>query len=239
MNEFRIASRELSNPRRERKIRLILWGVVLALSVISLFAVYDAHAASVQLNTALVWVAVLIIIGAIVGANFFAARMGIQKAERDLVIVLTERDLIRRRTGWPDVRIGLAEIKFLYERPGWLLVESVEPSRKIAVPARVEGFGLLREQLAKYGPVGRAPERSALGLVPMVASFVCWMFVLWSKDPGIVKGSGILGLVLLGWESFQLNRKLHDSPKRAILLSLIGLSWVAALILVYLRMVRG
>lgn len=48
-----------------------------------------------------------------------------------------------------------------------------------------------------------------------------------------------MALILLTWESFRLLRQLRHSPKRVALSLLIGLGWVAAVLLIYLRVVRG
>src|SRR6266853_4205022 len=137
MSEFRVSSNKESTQRRDHGTRLVLWGAVLVLSCITLFAVYDAGSASPQIKTALAWLAGLIVAGAIGGAYFLSYRQAIEKVKEGLVFELTEKDLVRRRSGWRDVRIGLQEIHTLYEGQGWLVVESVEPIRKIAIPAEV------------------------------------------------------------------------------------------------------
>jgi len=238
MSEFKVASFDASDRGRERNIRLITWGAVLVMSGITLFAVYDARSASPQLVRALGWLAVVIVAAAIVGAHFLAARLGLEKFEHDLVFVLTDKEVVRRRRGWPDVQIGLAEIKTLYRRPGWLVVESNEPRRTMAIPERVEGFESLRSELTKHSPITAAPQRSPWGFIALVGSFLCWGLVLLSKDTGVVMGAGAVALLLLVWESSRLFGQLRRSPKRLPLSLLIGLSWVAAALLVYLRIVR-
>jgi hypothetical protein len=209
------------------------------MSGITLFAVYDARSADPQLVRALGWLAVVIVVAAIVGAHFLAARLGLEKFEHELVFVLTDKAVVRRRPGWPDAQIGLAEIRALYQRPGWLVVESNEPSRKMAIPEGVEGFESLRSELTKHSPITTAPQRSPWGFVVLIGSLLCWALVLWSKDTGVVMGAGALSLLLLVWESFRLIGQLRHSPKRLVLSILIGLSWVAAALLVYLRIIRA
>ena len=148
MSEFRVISDEKSIRKRERWTRLIFWGAASTLSGVTLFAVYGADFASPELKTALAWLAGLIVAGTIIGAYFVVYRHAIEKAKRELVFELTDTDLVRRKSGWPDVRIGLPEIRALYERQDWLVVESVEPTRRIAIPAEAEGFAVLRAELA-------------------------------------------------------------------------------------------
>lgn len=238
MNEFKVASPDASDRGREGNIRLITWGVVLVMSGITLFAVYDARSASPQLVRALGWLAVVIVAAAIVGAHFLAARLGLGKYGHELVFVLTDKAVVRRRPGWPDVQIGLAEIKSLHQRPGWLVVESNQPRRTMAIPERVEGFESLRSELTKHSPITAAPQRSPWGFLVLIGSFLCWGLVLLSKDTGVVMGAGAVALLLLVWESFRIFGQLRHSPKRLALSLLIGLSWVAAALLVYLRIVR-
>ncbi len=239
MTEFKVASSDVSDRGRERNVRLITWGVVLIMSGITLFAVYGAHSASPPLVRALGWLAVIIVVAAIVGAQFLAARLGVEKFEHDLVFVLTETDVVRKRGGWPDVQIGFSEIKALYQRPGWLVVESNQPRRRIAIPERVEGFGSLRAELVKHAPIVATPQRSPMRFILVVASLVCWGLVLWSRDAAVVMASGAVALLLLGWESFRLFGQLRHRPKKVVLCLLIGLSWVAAALLVYLRVIRS
>jgi hypothetical protein len=239
MNEFKVTFPDASHRQRERNIRVITWGVVLVMSAITLFAVYDARSASPELVRALGWLAVVIVVAAIVGAHFLASRLGLEKFEHDLVFVLTDKAVVRRRQGWPDVQIGLAEIRGLYQRPGWLIVESNEPRRTIAIPERVEGFESLRSELTKHGSIEVAPQSSPWRFVALIGSLLCWGLVLLSKDRGVVMGAGAVALALLTWESFRLFVKLRHSPKRPALSVLIGLSWVAAALLVYLRIIRA
>ena len=239
MTEFRVASNTESNRSRDRRIRLITWGTVLTLSGITLFAVYGVHSANYQLNTALAWLAVLIVVGAIVGAYFLATRLGLDRLERDLAFVLTDKNLVCRRKGWPDVSIDFSEIKTLHEQHGWLVIESVEPHKRIAVPKEVAGFASLRTELTKYSPViVPPPRRSVMGFISMLASLLCWGLVLLSRRSGVVKVAGAVALILLGWESFRLFKQLRHNPKRLLLWALISLSWVAAILVVYFRIAR-
>jgi hypothetical protein len=239
MNEFRVASDNISDRRRERRARLFLWGIVLALSVITLFAVLGYNSASRQLNTTLAGLVVLMVGGAIVCAHFLAFRHGVETVENEIVFELSDEDLVRKRHGYPDVRIRLSEINALYAQHGWLVIESVEPRRTIAVPEKVERFSLLRAQLAKHSPIIVAPQRLALGFVPAVAYAICWGVVLWSKDALVAEVAAISGLTLLGWESVRLYRQLRDSPRRHLMWALVGLGWLATALVFYVKFVRG
>jgi hypothetical protein len=210
------------------------------LSGVTLFAVHGARSAFPQVNTALTWLAALMVAGAIMGAHFLAFRRGLQKAESDLVFVLTDEDLIRRKSGCPDVRILLSAITALYERRGWLVVESAEPPTRIAIPDRVDGFKSLRAELTKHSRIIAAPPRpSLLRIIPTVGYIVSWSFVLWSRNASVAGVAGIVGLILLGWESFRAYELPRHSPKRIAIWCLLGLGWVGVALIIYFRIARS
>jgi hypothetical protein len=220
-------------------MRLILWGAVLGLSCITLFAVFGAGSASPQINTALAWLAGLIVAASIVGANLVSYRRGMEKVKRDLSFELTDKDLIRRKAGWPDVRIGLQEIHALYEGQGWLVVESVEPIRKIAIPAEVEGFAVLRAELAKHNSIVTTRRRSVLVFTPLVVSLICWVVALESKNSTARGLAAAAALMIFAWGSLQLVRLMNGKPKRFLVWIALGVCWAAAILLVYLQVMRA
>ncbi|MGH9566887.1 MAG: hypothetical protein ACRD4I_12935 [Candidatus Angelobacter sp.] len=234
MAEFRFGATEVLKGSRERRIRLALWGAVIALLAIALFTFHGAPSAIPQLNTVLMWLAGFIVAGAIVSAYFLAFRRGIEKVEHDLAFVLTDSDLIRKRSGYPDVQIDLSRINAIYERHAWLVVESLEPYKKIAIPKEIDGFGSLREELGKHKPIIVSQRPHWVWFIPTAAYLLCWALVLWSKNPRIMIVSGIIGFVLLGWESFRFCRQLRRSKNWVSLLPL-GLSWLGAILVVYFR----
>jgi hypothetical protein len=149
ISEFRAVSNEAIR-RRDRWIRLTVWSTIPLLLVTTFVGVYAALSSSPHVYATFKWFAVLIVVGAIVGAYFLGNRLSIERLERDMVFVLTEKDVIRRRTGYPDIRIGFSEIGALLERNNWLVVESIPPIKKTAIPRGVEGFAALRAELAKH-----------------------------------------------------------------------------------------
>jgi len=239
MSEFRVQN--VSADGRNRGTRLILWGVILTLAAIAVFSIFG-HPGNAGLNAILTAVVIVIVVASALGANVLAVQSGLEKIERDSVFVLNDEGLIRQRKGWPDVRIGLSEIKALREMRDGLLIESVEPRRQIVVPKEVQGFALLRTELEKHSPVIESPRhlphKTLPRVMPMIASLLCWGLVLWSRDANVVKVMASTAVALMGFETFQINKQLRDSPKRFVVLSVIVLSWIAALLLIYLRIVR-
>jgi len=233
MSEFKVISDNKSFRKRERWIRLTLWGAAFALSCITLFAFYGANSASPELTTVLAWLAGLIVAASIVGANLVSYTHGMEKVKRDLSFELTDKDLIRRKAGWPDVRIGLPEIRALYERQGWLVVESVEPTRRISIPAEVEGFAVLRAELAKHNSIVTTRRRSASVFTPLVVSLVCWVVALESKNSAARGLAAVAALMILAWGSLHVVRLMNGKPKRFLVWMIVGISWAAAILLLY------
>jgi hypothetical protein len=236
--EFKVSSHNASSQSRDQRIRLVLWGAVLLLVGITLLGLFGTRSFGPAVNTALTVAAIAIVIGVVGSAYFFAGKTGIERAKLSMVFLLTDRDLVRQRVGWPEVRIGLSEVKALFERPGWLVVESLEPRRRIAIPHDVEGFGTLRSELIKHGPIVEPPRRSPIIAVPLVASLFCWALVMLSKEPWVVRTAGCIALVLLAWDSFRIDRLLRRSPKRYLLWAALACSWAMAFWIIYIRVAR-
>jgi hypothetical protein len=238
MSEFRVTLDKASQGRRDGKIRIAVWGVVLLLLVTAIVGVLSVRLSNPHVNTAFTWLAISIVAGAIVGAHLLATRLGLEKLERDTIFLLTEEDVVRRRAGWPDVRIGLSEITSLIERRNWLVVEGAESTSRIAIPREVDGFATLRAELAKHCSITVQPTRSLVELIPIIASLLCWGTVFWLRDATVVRVAAATALVLLAWESFRLYSRLRQNPKRLLGLLWIALGWVAAILVVYFRLLR-
>lgn len=158
MTEFRIKS-DHQFERREHTARLILWGAVVVLAGIALFAVYGRESANPVLLTWMAGLTVLLLVGSIVGANVFAMELGTDKLKRGLVFEMNEKELVRKSADWPDVRIGLSEICALQEGQAGLMVASNNPPREIAIPKAVDGYEELRTELAKHCSITVRPRR--------------------------------------------------------------------------------
>jgi hypothetical protein len=223
-----------------------LWSIVAALivipfSAIALFVHYGDRTPSYLAPTTVAWLSASLVVAAIGAAYFAAYQNGLQKLKRETAFALTDQDLVRKRSGWPDTRIGLSEIKTLYERNGWLVVESSEPRRRIAISDEVEGFATLRAELAKHRSISdpaKASPQSLLGLVLPLASILCWSLVLMSHDVAVIKLAGASGLILLGWSSYHVGRKLSQYPKTFFVWTFLTITWAAALWFVYLQITR-
>ena len=122
-----------------------------------------------------------------------AERRRTRKTQRGFSV--TEKELIARRNGWPDVRIGLSEtFRLSHKQPGRLIVASPDKSRLIAIPEDIEGYGNLRSQLARYGEITEVPKRPVpiVTYVPTLLCWFSWALVLFSKEVTVVRQPRLL-----------------------------------------------
>ncbi|MGZ4733862.1 MAG: hypothetical protein ACXVZH_17140, partial [Terriglobales bacterium] len=129
------------------------------LVAITVIGIGRARSASYQESSVYTCLAVAIVVCAVGGAYYVGVRLGLEREKLKATFLLTDRELVRRIEGWPDIRIALSEINALCEHRNSLVVESGDPSRRIAVPKDVERFESLRTELLKHGPLLKPPER--------------------------------------------------------------------------------
>jgi hypothetical protein len=246
VTEFRVSPNHIFRRDQSRRIRVVLWSIVaslivIPLSAIALFVHYRDRTPSYLAPSTFVWFCASLVVVAIGAAYYAAFQNGLQKLKRETAFALTEQDLVRKRSGWPDVRIGLSEVKTLYERNGWLVVESAEPLRRIAISNEVGGFATLRAELAKHRAISDPPTRSPLQPLKFVfplASILCWILVLTSHQVGVVRIAGVSGLILYGWSSYQLGSRLRENPKRLFVWMFLAVGWAVMTGFVYLQVKR-
>lgn len=226
-------------------MRFVLWGAVPGILAVILFFTYGAGSAGPLLNSP-EGLGGLVVVLVLLGGFVRALRHARDVIALQTVFVLTDTHLIRRRTGHPDIQIGLTEMK-LYLRSGLLLVESADPLRKISIPEDVSRFEFLRTELARHVPAVRQPGRSPainsligsiLGCVLVLVSIISWALVLWSRNALAAGLGAAIGAILLGWHSFFLGRHFRNHPKRPLILAWIGIEWVAAALVVCFRLLR-
>lgn len=236
--EFRVSPDNATIQKHDNHIRLFLWGAVLLLVAITITGIVGVRSIGRSGETVLVVIAGAVVVSVVGAAYVLGAQEGIEISKRNTVIVMTETDLVRQRSGWPEVRIALSEVKNLYERPGWLLVESVEPRRRIAISRDVDRFQFLRSELLKRASLVKLPRRSPLLALPTLVSLFCWALVFWSKESQVVKTAACMALALFAWGSFHLGRLRIPSPKRYLVWAMLATIWMAALWIIYSRLAR-
>jgi hypothetical protein len=240
MLEFEIESDSL-DKRREAKRRLLSWGVVLSLfaMTVSIYAIGFLGLLSADSDFRwLAWLSVPAGLGAVIGASILAYRDALRRAEREMVFVLDDSGIVRRRKGFPEVRIAFSEVDTLGEELRWLVVKSTEPRRKIAIPNNVKGYEVIRAELAKHhalaAQVKKLPLKSA---GPMTVSILSWAAVLWFRDVRVVIPAAVIAMTLLAFGSRRLWILFRRGPKTAVFVGL-GIAWLSAILLIYLRVMR-
>jgi hypothetical protein len=235
MQEFRIEGDVL---RREARFRVLAWGTVLFLIAIAILLFVLHVSGNLPPNPNLLWLFVFTFNGAVIGACILAFREGLRRAERKMVFVLDESGLTRKRPGYAEIKIAFSEIKTLSEELGWLIVRSADSGKKIGIPKAVQGYEAVRAELAKHHSLSVSasfPWKRAV--LPMI-SVLSWVAVLWFSDVRIVLFAGVVALITLAFASRRLWTLLHKGRTRLLFWACLGLAWLAAFLMIYLRVVQ-
>jgi hypothetical protein len=240
MREFKIET-DVPNERKTKRW-LLSWGIVLLLFAMTalIFVLGFQGLLSVGLDLHwLGWLGLPASLGAVIGASVLAIREALYRAEREMVFVLDDKEIVRRRKGYPDVRIAFSEVDSLGEEMRWLVVKSTEPGIKIAIPNNVKGFEVIRAELAKHHFLSAQAKKFPLkSAAPMTISVLSWAAVLWFRDLRVVIPAGIIAVSLLALGSHRLWTLLRRGPKRLVPLVCLGIVWFSAILLIYVRTVR-
>jgi len=241
MPEFKIEADALSK-RRELRFRLLSWGTVLSLFAMTvlIYALGFLGLLSVHSDLRwLAWLSVPTILGAGIGALVLAFREGLRRAEREMVFVLDDNGIVRKRKGFPDVKIAFSEVDYLGEELRWLVIKSIEPRRKIAIPNDVKGSEVIRAELTKHHALCSAQAKFPLKSTALLTiSILSWAAVLWLRDLRAVIPAGAIALISLAVGTHRLWTLLYRGPKRLLLWVCLGFAWFSAILLIYVRL-RG
>jgi cytochrome c oxidase subunit IV len=241
VREFKIEADALSR-RRETRIRLLLWGTVLLLTAATILIFVLGVSGALNAKSILILLFVFTVLGSVIGVSILACREALNYAKRQMVFVLDGSKIVRKRQGYPEVKIAFSEIETLSEELGWLIIKSTEPRRKITVPNNVRGYEVIRTEIAKHhalSPSAKFPLMSATkSTALMIISVLSWATVLWFPDMRVVIPAGAIALVTLAVGSYRLWTLLHRDSKRPILWICLGFVWFSAILIIYLRLVR-
>ncbi len=241
MPEFKIEPDAL-NERRDAKRRLVSWSIVLLLfaMTVSIYTLGFLGLLSVDSDLRwLAWLSVPALLGVVIGTFILAFREALRYAEREMVFALDDNGIVRKRKGFPEVRIPFSDVDTLGEELRWLVVKSTKPYRKITIPNNVKGYEVIRAELTKHHalapPVNKLPLKSA---APLIISLLSWVAVLWFRDVRIVIPAAVIAMTLLALESRRLWTLLRRGPKRLFSVVCLGIVWFVAILLIYHRVVR-
>lgn len=234
MEEFKIGEDAL---RREARFRALSLGTILLLMAVTVFlSILRIMGRVAGPDVGLI--AMLCFFASFFGAFILACSEALRRAEREMVFVLDDNAIIRRRHGYPDVNIAFSEMETLSEEMRWLIITSAEPRRKIAVPNNVRGYESIRAELAKHhalSAAGKLPLKIIVKSVLTIAlSLLSWAAVVWLHNPKAIVIAGAIGLTLLGIGTHRLWILLR-SRKKLLATICIGLVWIGAIALIYVR----
>ena len=235
MPEFRIEGDAL---RREARFRVLSWGSVVLLLGVTVLLFTLGVSGDLRASPDLGSLFVLTGLGTVVGACFVGSREALHFAERQMVFVLNDNEIIRKRKEYPDVKIAFSEIATLREELRWLIIKTAEPHRKIAIPNTVSGYDAICAELAKHHPLSARVERVEFPLKTaalLAAAILSWAAVMWFRDVRIVILSGTVGLITLAMGSYSVWAMLHSRVRRPLLWVSLSCAWLVAILLIYLR----
>ena len=236
MPEFKIEGDAL---RREARFRMLSWGSVLLLLAVTLLLFTLRASGRLNANSDLRFVFAFTLLGTIIGACVLASREALHFAEREMIFVLNDNEIVQKRKGYPDVKIAFSEIATLREELRWLIIKTAEPQRKIAIPNTISGYDAICAELAKHHPLSARVDRVEFSLKTtalLAAAILSWTGVVWFRDVGVVILSGTGGLITLAIGSHSVWTMLHSRVRRPLLWASLGCAWLMAILLIYLRL---
>ena len=238
MAEFKIEGEAL---RREAQLRILSWGTILLLLALTVLLFTLRASGRLDANSELGFVFAFALLATIVGAYVVASREALRFAERQMTFALNDNEIVRRRKGYPDVRIAFSEIATLREELRWLIIKSAEPQGKIAIPNTVSGYDAICAELAKHHPLSARVDRVGFPVRTaawLAAAILSWTAVMWFRDVRVVVLAGTNGFITLAIGSHSLWTILHSRVRRPLLWASLGCAWLTAILLIYLRLVH-
>jgi hypothetical protein len=236
--EFKVEDDAL---RCEARFKLLSWGSVLLLLGVTVLLFTLGVSGDLTASPDLGWLFVLNGLGTVVGACVVGFREALRLAERQMVFVLNDNEIVRQRKGYPDVKIAFSEIATLREELRWLIIKTAEPQRKIAIPNTVSGYDAICAELAKRYPLSARVDRVEFLLKTtalLAAAILSWAAVMWFRDVRVVILSGTGGLITLAVGSHSVWTMLHSGVRRPLLWASLGCAWLIAILLICFRVVH-
>ena len=210
--EFRI-ERHTPSDKRETKVRIVSWGIVLSLIALPIAIVVLCYL-GVRAGWNLRLTAAIIFIAAVIGASVLACREALLMARKEMLFILDDQAIIRKRSGFPDVRIAFSEVDVLSEELGVLIIKSAEPRRTIAVPRNVTGYPLICAELSKHHALSTKVAFPMKGASVMAAAVLGWMLLLSSHTLSVILPAAVVALTTLALSSRYLWNLLHRGRGR-------------------------
>ena len=251
MPELRIEGSALTREARSReaRFRIVSWGTVLLLLTVTIF-LFILRAcgrlnADSDLLSACASVCAFSFVGAIIGASLLASREALHRAEREMIFVLDDNGIVRKRKGYSDVKIAFSEIATLREELRWLVIKASEPPRIIAIPNNIIGCDAICAELAKRHPLSARAKGIEFPLKTgalLAVAILSWIAVVWFRDERAVVFFGAGGLITVAIGSYGVWTIMMSRPQlrrlRPLLWASLVSAWLMAILLIYLRLVH-
>lgn len=156
MTEFKFPNKPAIDGKTVAGLRFFLWACVAVLLGLGAFGVFGPASPDRGTLVALGDLGFFLVFAALGVAYFYGRKIGIAQQRQEASFVLTDKELILKREGWPDSQFKLASISVLNENSRGLQVsEGGEYPLWMSVPRELENYALLRAELAKHQAITR------------------------------------------------------------------------------------
>ena len=236
MPQFRVEKNALT---RRTRFRILSWGAVLLLVSVAAALLVLRASGHIRDGSGVGDLFALAILGAAVIAIVSAPFEGLYRAERKMIFILEDNAVVRKRQGYPDEKIFFSEINNLSEEIGRLIVTSTDPRRRIGIPYDVSGYEEIRSELAKHHELSARTVFPGKRVALPLLTWVSWIAFLWLRNVPEVAVAGSVAVLTLVFGSYRLWVLFHHHSKHRLLFWIFfGSSWLAALLLIYIRAAR-
>jgi hypothetical protein len=212
--------------------RVISWSAIGLLLGISLFSVYEPEGISRSTNIALAYFIGVILLGAVGFGLVLAYKEAMRKAKQGFQWELTDDKIVQFDKDGTEAEIALDEVKSLYEYHGWLFAGGGEPPGRIAIPADLDGFERIKQDLIARSSLAPLKVKvSPLAYLPLLLGSLSLLFLFFSHLPGVVLISSAMLVLVQAWAVNSLRRiwRARPIPKlfmSSYVLSLLILAWL-------------
>jgi|WetSurMetagenome_2_1015567.scaffolds.fasta_scaffold52074_3 hypothetical protein len=227
-----------ANRKRQTMNRVLIWGVVGSLVVVAILLTTTERPdfLGANSNSGGFFIA-FTVLGAIMGASILACREALRYALRQMVFVLNDNEIVRKRRGYNDLRIAFSKVDYLREEMGWLIVKSADQQTRIAVPMNMIGYDAIRTELTKHHPLSPPVKFRWRGTATLLLSILSWVVFLISREMNVMILAGAVALFTFSIGSYSL-WELSCRRNRFILRCCLASMWGIAILLIYIHVVR-
>lgn len=216
----------------------LTFGVTGALTVIAVLSITTEFFGSLGISRdSREGIAIIAVLGACFGAYVLVYRETLRYAGRQMIFVLNDHEIIRKRKGFADLKIAFTEMGSLREEMGWLVIRSRDQGKKIIIPNDIKGYENIHTELSKHVALSPAAKLNWRGPFIAVLSILSWVSVLWLHEMWAAIFAGLVALMTLASSSNQLWNILRVQ-KRVLLWCTLALVWSTAILIVYIRVVQ-